>query len=146
MLICFGSFSQLITFSISAVACRRFVAVGSAVCQLESCPERSREAKTDVQQKVQTHMFLKRNVCHHFAARKTGRRHLFYVPLIQIIVVSNTKKTFASFLMNFGKRWQTCPLGKMLANVPPPSPPPHPKSGGLIPAVVHQSRKYKKCF
>ena len=48
-------------------------------------------------------MFQKRDVCQHFAALKTGKRHQFYVFLIRIIV-SFTKGTFASFGLNFNQK------------------------------------------
>ena len=48
----FEMFSQLIPFSVSAVASSWFFAVGNADVWLKSCLERSGEAKTDLKKNI----------------------------------------------------------------------------------------------
>ena len=64
-------------------------------------------------------MFLKSDVCQHFAALKTCKRHQFCVFLIQIIIFWVQTEGLQVLGWVVSKSWQTSPPGKMLANKTP---------------------------
>ena len=69
---------------------------------------------------------LKRDVCQHLAALKAGKRHSFYVLLIQIIVFIIQAGRLQVLGRILAKSWQTHPQAKCWQTDPLP-----PKSGGL---------------
>ena len=121
ILIIFGRFSKLITFPVSAVASGWFFAVGSTMFSSKVVwwgQERPKLMywKTSTQQSL-----LKRNVCQHFVALETGKRHFFYVILMQFIVFLVQTGRLQVFVWILAQSWHTSPPGKVLANVLPPN-------------------------
>ena len=80
-----------------------------------SCPQKNRKK-----------LSLKRNVCQHFAALKSWQTSFVLCICDTNYRIMGTKWCLSALAWVLTKSWQTSPLGKMLANIPPP------KSGGLI--------------
>ena len=70
--------------------------------------------------------FLKRDVCQHFAALRTGKRHPFYLSLIQIIMFLVQKVRLPVFCIIFSQKLANVPPGQNVGKRTPK------KSGGLL--------------
>ena len=127
----FWRLSQLITFSVSAVAPGWFVDVFRSIFSSKAVLRGPGRPKLMCKKTSSKNWWLKKDLCQNLRPPKIANVILFIYLWYQLLYFCykwNVCKCLGWFV---AKNWQTSPPGKMMANVLPP------KSGGLVLDIIY---------